>query len=554
MSTLASTRASAPPGWGRFRLPQHEALRDRGARAMELEQLRERYVWRLVPGLPSTLVEMPESERFGPAKQRRIQSGFTQAAWTLTRVGPKVLRSRWRSLDTFDSLPPKSRQPASVGRWRSDAEFARQRLMGVNPVVIRRCEQLPSRFGLDARALERRVGGGLQIEAALAEGRIFACDYAMLEGLSCVAGRFLPAPIGLFHSSPRGLMPLAIQLGQDPSRDSISTPTSPTFEWLRARLFLAVADGHHHQFVTHLLRCHYEPEPFVIATRRQLHPRHPVHELLAPHFRWLFAINAVARAQAASDRGSFGRMESTGMIGGNELMRRSYGAPFADRTFVATLEARGLASADALPGYLFRDDALALHAAIARFVAASLVRIYPDPGSLHADAELQAWAAELVDPERGRVVGLPGGGRIESLAQLEAICTELIFRMSAWHTGTSHGQYDHYANVINAPNGLHGDRRAAAGEVDEAALVRMVPKRAALDQLAAAIAAGTEPMHTLLAPREAQWAGAPALMALRVDFGRELRSLHASVAARNAGLEQGYASLDPAHVCEGVTV
>lgn len=544
-----------PAGWGRFRLPNHEDLRGRSQRRTQLEGTRERYRWRLVSGLPSTIQAMPEEEKFSPTKRRTIQAGFVKAAVNLARIAPRVLCSRWRSFDIFDGLPTLGDRPVAGSRWRRDQEFARQRLVGVNPLVIRRCTRLPERFGLCSRALEGLLPEGVALEAELEAGRVFVCDYAILDGLTCIDGRFLAAPLVVFHQAPgRSLMPLAIQLGQDPSRHGVFTPASDPIDWLAARTYVQSADGHHHQFVSHLLPFHYEPEPFVIATRRQLHPAHPVHELLAPHLRWLFAINEIARSQAASDSGSFGRMKSTGMVGGNELMREIHAVPFDQRTFLQTLEARGMADRAVLPGYFFRDDALELHAAITRFVRAALARIYPEPTLLQTDGELQAWAAELVDPQRGRVKGLPGGGRIETLDQLECICAELIFRMSAWHTAVSHGQYDHYAHVINAPHGMRRPPPTAPGQMDAAELMAAIPKRVALDQVSASYAAGTEPLHTLLEPREQQWEGAPALMELRATFARELIEISAQIQARNRGLDQAYVALDPRHIGEGVTV
>ena len=49
-------------------------------------------------------------------------------------------------------------------RWTSDVEFGRQILNGVNPVVIRRCESLPTKFPVTTEMVKSSLHRGLTLE------------------------------------------------------------------------------------------------------------------------------------------------------------------------------------------------------------------------------------------------------------------------------------------------------------------------------------------------------------------------------------------------------
>jgi len=547
-------------GFGHFCLPARATAGERAGRRRSLERRRADYEWRIEPGLPSAIRTMPKAERFSLRKSAAFAVGFARAALHVSLATPRVLASSWGSLGSYDRLVPLGPEPRAREVWRSDVWFARQRLTGINPTVIELCRELPEKLGdpqgrAGLRALLERVIGEMSLDQAFAEERMFVCDYAELDQIPCVEGRYMAAPVALFYLRRDGVLaPVAIQLMQSPGQTPVFTPLDARLDWLAARTFLQSADAHQHQFVGHLLRCHYELEAFVIAARRQLADEHPVAELFAPHFRWLFAVNAIARDQAASDHGTFGRMKSTGMIGGDVLMRRVHRRPFAERTFRRTLSERGVLDRKVLPGYWFRDDALALHGAIERYVEAILRRVYPEPQALACDDEIQAWAAELVSPEAGRVSGLPGDGVFESREQLSAVCVELIFRATAWHAALSNGQFEAYAHVINMPHGLYRPPPESRGSVDEAWLASLVTRRHAVEQVAATYAAGSEPLYTLLSPKSGQWRGSSVGLAARATFARELLEIQSTIRARARTDVFAYTELDPLRVAEGVTV
>eukprot|EP00039_Didymoeca_costata_P015138 m.253519 g.253519 ORF g.253519 m.253519 type:complete len:106 (+) comp16159_c0_seq49:2706-3023(+) len=62
------------------------------------------------------------------------------------------------------------------------------------------------------------------------------------------------------------------------------TPNDAPNDWTAAKLFVANADFHMHQFRTHALFCHITQEPLCVATSKMLPECHPVFKLLRPHF------------------------------------------------------------------------------------------------------------------------------------------------------------------------------------------------------------------------------------------------------------------------------
>ena len=96
------------------------------------------------------------------------------------------------------------------------------------------------------------------------------------------------APLVLFVVRDPGgdLIPIAIQLGQDPGPDNpIWTPRDNTEDWIMAKLWVRCADFHVHYAITHLFKTHLVIEPFAVAMMRQLSTSHPIYKLMKPHFR-----------------------------------------------------------------------------------------------------------------------------------------------------------------------------------------------------------------------------------------------------------------------------
>ncbi|KAH0626132.1 hypothetical protein JD844_000913 [Phrynosoma platyrhinos] len=125
------------------------------------------------------------------------------------------------------------------------------------------------------------------------KGNIFIADYQILDGIP--PGRindqpqFIAAPLCLLHLNSQGLLlPLAIQLSQTPGPEApIFLPSDSRWDWILAKTWVRNADFLVHQAIAHLLRTH------LLA------------ELLVPHIRYTFQINAMARQLLIGENGVF---------------------------------------------------------------------------------------------------------------------------------------------------------------------------------------------------------------------------------------------------------
>ncbi|MCB9795832.1 MAG: patatin-like phospholipase family protein [Alphaproteobacteria bacterium] len=536
---------------GPFCLPQHADPGEQRTRRAALEQARLDYAWEEEPGLPPYARGLPAPERLTGAKKAWVKGSFPIGALRGAALAA-VAAASGRSLATFDRLGDVALRPApeSRARWLDDDWFAQQRLSGNNPVIIEHIDRVPDHLGVtDDQA--RGLLEGRTLADAGAEGRLYLCDYRMLAGLPRHPGRHVADAMALFFQREDGeLAPVAIQLGQDPSRDLVFTPHDTQADWTLAKLHVQCADGNHHQWVSHLSMTHYALDPFICATHRSLPPSHPVHALLRPHLRWTLGINHIARESVAGNQGTFARMKSLGTVGGYPLAR-SYLAEHSllDDGLEEHLGRRRVQ--DGLPTYHFRDDARRVRGPLSTYVDGVLRLFYADSAEVIADTELEAWRAELAGP--GRVRGLPG--RFTRREQLHDVLVRLIFRASVWHEGISAWQHEGYSHVPNMPHGLWVPAPTERGRATMDDVLRALPPtKLSILQMVAATITPTPNLSTLTAPDRPAFPGCPEAEAHRQALTDALLQVSATLAERNTQRRNPYTVLDPQRIAESTEV
>jgi linoleate 9S-lipoxygenase len=298
--------------------------------------------------------------------------------------------------------------------WRTDEEFAREMLAGVNPVMIKRLTNFPAKSTLDpnvygdhtSKITEAHIKHnmeGLTVQNALKGNRLFILDHhdhfmPFLDKINKLDGNFIYASRTILLLKDDGtLKPLAIELSlphpdgqQHGAVSKVYTPANTGVEsqiWQLAKAYASVNDSAWHQLISHWLNTHAVIEPFVIATNRQLSVVHPVHKLLSPHYRDTMNINALARQTLINADGIF---EKTVFPGKYALEMSSVvykNWKFTEQALPVDLVKRGVAVPDPTSPYnvrlLIKDypyavDGLVIWWAIERWVGEYLAIYYPN--------------------------------------------------------------------------------------------------------------------------------------------------------------------------------
>lgn len=372
----------------------------------------------------------------------------------------------------FKSLP----LPAISSDFMDDGVFAHYRIAGPNPMLIRAVCALPPNLPLSDAQYRVVMGANDSLEAAITEHRLYLLDYRELDTLAAQPGqtdgatKYVYAPLALF-ALPKGgaaMVPVAIQCGQDPTRNPLFLPAaqgSPQWwGWQMAKTVVQVAECNYHELFVHLARTHLVMEAFAVATHRCLAEAHPLNVLLVPHFIGTLFINNAA---------------ATTLIAPGGPIDKTFGAPIAraqqaagaDRLafnlqanlLPADLAARGVDNPATFPDYPYRDDALLVWQTIGDWVRDYVGVYYRDDAAVTGDTELADWSAELRGD--GKLNGLPEIANRDTLAE---VLTMAIFTATAQHAAVNFPQTPlmSYAPAIagagwqNAPSAESGHAHA----------------------------------------------------------------------------------------------
>ncbi len=332
--------------------------------------------------------------------------------------------------------------PDVAANFMEDATFARMRVAGPNSMLIEAAKELPENVALTDEQFASVMGEGATLEAAGTSGRLFILDYKELRSL--VSGtyngeqQYLWCPIAVFALRPGegSLVPVSIQLGQDPTDPVVVAPKTRDWAWEMAKFAVQVADGNYHELFAHLGRTHLVEEAFAMATRRSLAPSHPLHILLVPHFQGTLFINNLAAGSLIAAGGPIDQIFA-GQIDTVQLAAAADRLSFDFRcSYVPTqVKRRGVGPDSKLTDYPYRDDALSVWEAIGEWTLAYVRTYYTSDDDIVGDTELAAWCAEVKGI--GNVEGFEAPDTREQLA---GILTMVIFTGSAQHAAVNFPQ------------------------------------------------------------------------------------------------------------------
>lgn len=514
--------------------------------------------------LPPRVDGMPEGEDFSPPL--KVQLGLSKLRMKANaKIGALRAASAPVGARRYQVLYPTMDGPDEVmRRWMEDAEFARQRLTGVNPMRIRAVRELAPGNLRDAVAdTLSRLGLLVDIDDRIKTGRLFEVSYPELASplvqRHVRKGSLLAAPRAIFYvDAHRTLMPLAIQLSMvpGPGHDVVRTPNSSRWNWMYARTLVQCADAHLHEGYHHLLETHLLNELFHVALCRTVHPEHPIRQLLDPHHTYTIAINHTARGHLLAPGGPIDLTMGGTVAGVLDATRVAYSSwHFDQRSLFADLAERGVADPELLPRYYYRDDAQEMRFLLMMFVYAMVGLWYHEEEEVATDGEIQAFARELAD---SKLAGLPGfNGKILTRTDLAELAVEIMFRGGPQHAAVNNGQYDAYGFVPNVPGTVLGQLRDS-GELTEEEYWACLPATPqALQQLGMAWVLSEPTQRTILQIGESP-AFHPSLSPQAEEIlaaaRRALQTLSVKIEARNREAAVPYIYLDPHNVSRSTDI
>ncbi|CAK9161112.1 unnamed protein product [Ilex paraguariensis] len=381
-------------------------------------------------------------------------------------------------------MPDVIREDKSA--WRTDEEFGREMLAGVNPVIIRRLQEFPPASKLDPEEYGNQTStikrehieknmNGLPVDEALENNKLFILDHhdalmPYLQDINSTTTKTYASRTILLLQNNGTLKPLAIELSLPHPQgvkygvtSQVFTPAEHRLEgsvWQLAKAYAAVNDSGYHQLISHWLNTHAVIEPFVIATNRQLSVLHPIYKLLHPHFRDTMHINALGR-QTLINAG--GVMEMTVFPTKFSMEMSSFiykNWVFTDQALPTDLLKRGVAVPDSsqphglkllIEDYPYAVDGLEIWSAIETWVTEYCSFYYPTNDTIQSDSELQAWWKELREVGHGDKKHEPWWPKMQKKDELIQTCTIIIWVASALHAAVNFGQYSYAGYLPNRP-------------------------------------------------------------------------------------------------------
>ncbi|KAM1130619.1 hypothetical protein ACFX19_045949 [Malus domestica] len=370
--------------------------------------------------------------------------------------------------------------------WRTDEEFAREMLAGVNPVNIRLLQEFPPASKLDPKVYgdqtstitEQHIRNnldGLTVDEALKNKKLFILDHhdalmPYLRRINSTSNKIYGSRTLLFLKSDGTLKILVIELSlPHPDGDqygcisNVYTPAEQGVEssiWQLAKAYVAVNDSGNHQLISHWLNTHAVIEPVIIAANRQLSVVHPIYKLLQPHFRDTMYINAIGRGILLNARGV---IESTVFparyaLGLSSAVYKDW--IFPEQALPADLIKRGVAVKDEnsphglrllIEDYPYAVDGIEIWFALKTWVEDYCTFYYKTNDIIQTDAELQSWWKELVEEGHGDIKDEPWWPKMQTFEELVETCTILVWTASALHAALNFGQFSYAGYLPNRP-------------------------------------------------------------------------------------------------------
>ncbi|XP_058613715.1 hydroperoxide isomerase ALOXE3 isoform X2 [Onychostoma macrolepis] len=394
--------------------------------------------------------------------------------------------------------------------WMDDDFFGYQLLNGSNPMMLRRCTELPLNFAVTNGMVQPFLESGTSLT-------------------------------------------MEMKLQQQASEDNpVFLPSDSEYDWQLSKLHVGNANCLEHQ-ASFYLRTHLA-ETFSVSVMRNLPAAHPIHKLLVPHTRYTLQINTLIRNRLLGPEGAVTQNTSIGDEGMTNLMK----AALSDLTYSSLclpedISDRGLES---IPNFFYRDDGLHLWSFINDFVRSMVEFYYQSDRDVQQDTELQDWIKEIFIHGflEQSSTGIPQC--FSTVEEVIQFVTMVIFTVSAQHSALRAGQFDYGSWFPNAPGSLKRPPPTSKGSSEKNTLLDTLPDMNTSACLVSVFWLLSKPSTDLVPlgqyPEDYFCQMAPQKM-IR-DFQAELSFFSESVNDRNKGLQVPYTYMCPDNISNSVSI
>ncbi|XP_017327611.1 polyunsaturated fatty acid 5-lipoxygenase isoform X2 [Ictalurus punctatus] len=539
-------------------------------RKVQLQERQKTFRWQAwAPGIPKCVdakseADLPQDVRFANEKRSDFERSLQYALLELSLKKLAIWFGRsWKDLDDFKQIFWKLRSPIAeytMEHWKEDWFFGHQFLNGSNPRMIQRCRKLPSNFPVVGDTVQAFLSPNTTLDKELKTGNVYLVDYAIIDGIpeNVMSGKkqHIAAPLCLLYEHPdNGLIPIAIQLEQNPSKDTpIFRPNDPPLPWLLAKMWVRHAEFQVFQVLSHLLRTHLIVEVFCVATLRHLPAVHPIYKLLTPHLKYTLEINCRGRTQLISQDGIFKRMASTGGEGILVLSQREFKAlTYRSLQPRCDFVDRGVTK---LNKYFYREHSLMLWSAIEKFVSSIVSLYYGSDGEVVQDSELQAWIKDVVEEGFANIphFGLPN--KLKNKQELITLLSVVIFTSTAQHAAINNGQFDFCAWVPNTPCTMRQPPSTDKDSVTMELIMNTLPdvSQSCVVMAITWLLSSAQPDKIPLAHYKEEYFTESAAQKMIDNFRQDLKYIEMKILKQNKGLKLPYLYLCPSQIENSITI
>ena len=350
----------------------------------------------------------------------------------------------------------KLRKP-ELTAWKSDKQFSLNFIQGVNPLTIRKVQNM-SEVHTDLQNLEADVDGEvLSVAQILKKEKLFLADYSELDSIPLHQNFVFYSPQVLLSLDRLGdldIVGILLRTNKQ-SKSHVLTKASSENHMLFAKMHVANADAAIHEFSNHL-KIHLVMEAIAIGVHNHL-SGHTLGRLLEPHMEGTIFINFFARQTLIKDDNDsdVDRMFSVGRDGALKLVADNLknNFNFTEAAFPRMMGARGFPKneSDGVADFFYRRDGYKLWDILTKYVKGVVNKVYKEDIEVEKDEALNRFTQSMFDEKQGNIPGFPANITTKDI--LIDTLTNIIFTASVQHQALN-APHHFYSYIPHRPTFL----------------------------------------------------------------------------------------------------